>query len=68
MFAFSAATSKSPFADGVTRFLTFNEEFIVGHEDLPGMIGLPVLDVGVVVGDADHETRRAHRPFLVAYE
>src|ERR1035437_136750 len=64
----SAATSEPSLADGVTRFLTFDEEFFVSHDGLAGVVGLPVLDVSVIVGNADHETGRAHRPFLVAYE
>src|ERR1019366_8414013 len=64
----SAATSEPSLADGVTRFLTFHEEFFVGHDGLAGVVGLPVLDVGVVVGNTDHEAGRAHRPFLMTYE
>src|ERR1035437_4636257 len=52
----SAATSEPSLADGVTRFLTFDEEFFVSHDGLAGVVGLPVLDVSVIVGNADHRS------------
>ena len=53
-----STTAHSPCAaTAVTRGLTFAEEFLIGHRDLPGMRTRDMRDIGVVVGDADHQLR-----------
>src|ERR1043166_9540006 len=67
----STTRSESPVAHAVARLLALHEELLVAHDRQARVVGLPVRDVSLVVGDADHEAGRArgagdraHRPFL----
>src|SRR5215469_12700417 len=59
----SSATAPDPpsFAP-VARLLPLAEELRVAHHRLSGMAHPPVCNVGVVVGNADHEAGGLHRP------
>src|ERR1019366_2163503 len=58
----SAAAAEAALADGVAGVLALHEELLVGHHRLIRMGRPAVLDVGLIIGDADHQTGRAHRP------
>src|SRR6476660_951715 len=58
----SAATPESTLADGITRLLALPEELHIRHDRLVRMVGSPMRDVGVVVGNADHQARRSSGP------
>src|ERR1043166_4347980 len=58
----STTRSESPFAHAVARLLALHEEFLVAHDRQARVVGLPVRHVGLVVGNADHETGRARGP------
>jgi hypothetical protein len=55
------AASESPFANGVAGILTFAEKLLIRHNWLPGVLSAPVLNIGLIVRDSDHETRRFDR-------
>src|SRR5262249_31641291 len=57
-----AAASEPALADGIAGLLAFAKELHVAHDRLAGMLGPPVRDVGLVVGDADHQRRRRRGP------
>ena len=59
---YSAATPEVSFADVVPRLLTLHEELFVGHNWLVRMAGPAMLNVGLIIGDTDHQTRNAHAP------
>src|SRR6516162_10570581 len=57
------ATAPEPtFPDGITRLLALPEELHIRHDRLVRMVGSPMRDVGVVVGNADHQARRSSGP------
>src|SRR5215831_17083069 len=58
----SAAASKATFPDGIARLLAFAEELYIRHDRLVGMFRLPMHDVCLVIGNADHQTRSARAP------
>src|SRR6516162_4705619 len=58
----SAAGSEAAFPDCIARVLAFAEEFHIRHDRLVGMVGLPMRNVCVVIGNADHQTCGARSP------
>jgi len=58
----SAAAAEAALADGVAGVLPLHEELLVGHHRLIRMGRPAMVDVGLIIGDADHQTGRAHRP------
>lgn len=58
----SAAASKATFPDGIARLLAFAEELHIRHDWLVRMLRLPMRDVCLVIGNADHQTRSARAP------
>src|SRR6516164_3223739 len=57
-----AAAPKATLADGITRLLALAEELHVGHNRLVRVVGPPVRNVRVVIGNADHQARRSCGP------
>src|SRR5215470_19607310 len=57
-----AAGPEATFPDGITRLLALPEELHIRHDRLLGMVGSPMRDVSVVVGNADHQARRSSGP------
>src|SRR5262249_60076564 len=57
-----AAAPEATFPDGITRLLALTEELHIRHDRLLRMVGSPMRDVGVVVGNADHQARRSSGP------
>ncbi len=53
----SAAAAQPPLAHVVTRLLPLAEERLIGHDRLARVVGLPVRDIGRIVGHADHQAR-----------
>src|SRR5215831_1693162 len=57
----ATAANPAPFA-AVARVLPLTEELRVRHDRLARMVGAPVREVGVIVGNPDHEAGGLHRP------
>src|SRR5262249_61185201 len=57
-----AAAPEPTFPDGITRLLALPEELHIRHDRLLRMVGSPMRDVRVVVGNADHQARRSCGP------
>ena len=57
----SAAPADLALAEGVARILTFPEKFLIGHDGLAGMFCAAMLQIRLIVGDTDHETRRPNK-------
>src|SRR5450830_308035 len=51
------STALRPALAAITRFLSLPEERLIGHDRLVRVLVLHMLDVGVVVGHADHQAR-----------
>src|SRR5438067_9245286 len=60
----SAAASEPTFAHGIAGVLAFAEEFFICHDRLVWMKSPPVLHVGLIVGDPNHQPGGANGPFL----
>src|SRR5437868_12982348 len=60
-WAGSTAASEPAFSHRVAGLLAFAEELHIGHDRLTRMVGPPMRDVGFVIGNADHQTRRSRR-------
>src|SRR5437764_15360155 len=58
----SAAAPEPALAYGVTRLLAFAEELHIGHDRLLRMVGSPMRDICLVVGNTDHQPRGSRRP------
>jgi hypothetical protein len=52
----SAAASEPTPSDSITGVLAFAEERLIGHDRVVRMECPLVLDVGLIVGDPDHQT------------
>jgi hypothetical protein len=51
----SATPAKFAFAHGVASVLAFSEKFFVGHNWFSRMVGASMFDVGLIVGNSDHQ-------------
>src|SRR5450756_1651955 len=60
----STAAAEAALAESVAGVLTLHEEFFVRHDRLARMRLPAMLHVGLIIGNADHQTRGAHRPFF----
>src|ERR1700719_2486506 len=60
----SAAASEPTASDGVAGVLALAEELLVAHDRLVRMQRPPMLHVGLIVGNPDHQTGGPDRPFL----
>src|ERR1700751_1085765 len=58
----SAAPSEPTFPDGVAGLLALAEELHIRHDRLVGMLRLPMRNVCLVIGNADHQTRSSRAP------
>src|SRR5947209_19248384 len=58
----SAAAAEPAFPDGVTSILTFAEELLIGHNGFVRMKCPPVLQVGLVIRDPNHQASGLDRP------
>src|SRR6266481_156843 len=64
----STAAAEAALADSVASVLALHEEFFVRHDRLVRMRLPAMLHVGLIVGNADHQTRGAYRPFFQRHD
>src|ERR1700687_4952994 len=64
----STAAAEAALADREASVLALHEEFFVGHDRLVRMLLPAMRHIGLIVGDADHQTRGAYRPFLQRHD
>src|SRR5664279_5851870 len=60
----STAAPEAALAESVASVLALHEEFFVRHDRLVRMRLSTMLHVGLIVGNTDHQTCSAYRPFF----